>query len=192
MVKKILAVTTAIALMMLYSCAGKTDDDSASGLTEENITVTSAVKTEGTASVSENKPADATSGSNTEDIFQIPGQGFIGVWSTDESNTDQILIYEITPASVKFNTGINGLFGFDATAMFLDNAYVFGDGISPGYSGPDGLKGKLEFSESSITVTYEDFGSIEGFEYYPDKYTFTIKDENSDSIVSQYIEAMPS
>ncbi len=200
--KKILIV--AIALMMFCSCADTTKKVPVSDSTKEDITTASYVHSDEAISVDSSEitsaessetvpvgPSEITSANTVEDIIKMPDQSFIGVWSTDEFKTDQILIYEITAVSVKFNTGVSGLFGFDATAMLSDDEIIFGDGVSPGYGGPDGLKGRLEFSENSITVIYDDLGSIEYSEYYPNRYTFTVKDENSDAIVSQYKEHIP-
>ena len=210
--KKILVGIAAISLVLLCSCSCDGEKASVSDSQKENITASSTVKTEAAVSadlteeatdapevtlITTEKPEEitdvvspeTTSESPVENTPQKPDQKFIGVWSTDEYKTDQILIYDLTEVSVKFNTGISGLFGFDATAMLMKGEFVFGDGISPGYSGPDGVRGKLRFSENSITVIYDDFGSIEYAEGYPNEYTFTIKDENSDAIVSQYKEA---
>lgn len=179
--KKILIGIVTIALILLYSCMSRPEEGLVSDSQKENITTESYVKSD-----------EAVSVNSSEDVIKMPDQSFIGVWSTDEFKTDQILIWEITEVSVKFNTGVSGLFGFDATAMVSDGEIVFGDGVSPGYSGPDGVKGKLEFSENSVTVIYDDFGSIEDSEYYPNMYTFTLKDENSDAIVSQYKATVPN
>ena len=166
--KKNLIGIIIISLILLCSCTG----------TPKKVTVTQSqndnIITKSYDSVQSSKDTESTY------------QNFIGVWSTDELKTNQILIYEITEVTVKFNTGVNGLFGFDATGMLLDGEFVFGDGISPGYSGPDGVKGKLKFSNNSITVIYDDFGSLDDSDFYPMEYTFTIKEENSDEIISQY------
>lgn len=187
--KRILIAFITIALILLYSCTGTPKEGLVLHTQKENITTASYIQSDEAVSVNS---SEITSVNSAEDVFKMPDQSFIGVWSTDELKTDQILIWEITEVSVKFNTGVSGLFGFDATAMVLDGEIVFGDGISPSYSGPEGLKGKLEFSENGVTVIYDDFGSIEDSEYYPSRYTFTIKDENSDAIVSQYKSTIPN
>ena len=189
--KRILTGIIAVTLMMLCSCTDKPENGP---VPDQQIEITTAepagnggavpgstakVITEGTA-------AGTTTAGTAENGFWIPNEGSIGVWSTDVLKTNQILIYEITEGYVKVNTGVSGLFGVDVTAMLLDGEYVFGDGVSPGYDGPEGIKGRIKFSQDSITVTYDSFGSLEDSEYYSDRYTFTIKDENSYAIVSEY------
>lgn len=174
--KKILIGILLVTFTMLYSCARTTVKSNSGDSQKVDITTSSY----------------AVSDDSSGDVPGIADKSFIGVWSTDELMTNQILIYEITENSLRFNSGVNSLFGFDATAVILDGEIVFGDGISPDYSGPDGVKGKLEFSDNSITVTYTDFGSLEYSEYYPNTYTFTIKDKNSDIIISQYKASLPN
>ena len=175
--KRILIGILLIALTALYSCASTTVvvDPQKDGIT-----------------TSPYSKSDEMTIPGTDKVPGIVDERFIGVWSTDELKTNQILIFDITEDSLKFNSGINSFFGFDATAIIADGEIVFGDGISPEYSGPDGVKGKLKFSNNSITVIYTDFGSLEYSEYYPNEYTFTIKDENSDEIVNQYKANLPS
>lgn len=198
--KRILIVT--IALMMLCSCAGTTDKDPVSQSQNDTTTasytrseeVVSVESSEATSAESDEttsvESSEATTAESTENAIKMPDRSFIGVWSTDEFKANQILIWEITEDSVKFNAGVSGLFGFDAFGVILNGEIAFGDGISPYYSGPDGVKGRLEFSDSGITVIYDDFGSVPDAEYYPNRYTFTIKDENSDDIIEQYKSSM--
>lgn len=154
-------------LIMLCSCAG-----APGGNPGDDPVVSTAAASRGTE--------------GTDDGNVNPYEKYIGVWSTDEDKTNQILIWEITEATVKFNGGVSGFFGFDATAMSLDGEFVFGDGISPAYSGPDGVKGRLSFSDDCITVIYESFGTLENPEFYPTEYKFTIREANSEEIISQY------
>lgn len=115
---------------------------------------------------------------------KMPDQSFLGVWYTDEYKTDDILIYEITANSVKFNTGAFKLFGFDATATETDGKLLFGyDNSIYG-----GLKGRLEFEENCVTVIYDDFGNFEDYNSINNVYKFTIKDSNSDYLVKQHNE----
>lgn len=184
--KKILTGIIAVTLMMLCSCTDKPEDRPEPDQQIEKITTAEPVVHGGAAPVI---PVITTEGAvegTTEDSFWIPDQRFIGVWSTDVLKTNQILIYEITEGYVKVNTGVSGLFGVDVTAMLLDGEYVFGDGISPGYDGPEGIRGRIKFTDDSITVTYDSFGTLADSEYYSDRYTFTFRDENSDAIVSEY------
>ena len=174
--KKILIGILLIALTTLYSCASTTVVVDSQ---KDNITTSPYSK------------SDEVTTPGTDKVPGIVDERFIGVWSTDELKTNQILIFDITMDYLKFNSGINGYFGFDATAIILDGEIVFGDGVSPYYSGPDGVKGKLKFSDNSITVIYTDFGSLEYSEFYPNEYTFTIRDENSDEIVNQYKSNSP-
>ena len=159
--KKFLAGILAVAILALSSCSD--DAEKAKG----------------------NAPSESVS-DNAGEEFSMPDQSFVGVWSTDEAKSNQIVIWEITEYSVKFNTGVQGLFGMDATGVISGGEIIFGDGISPGYSGPDGVKGKLKFIDGSVTVIYEDFGSLQDSEYYDKIYTFALRDENSDEIVSMY------
>ena len=181
--KKILIGIITIALLSLCACSDSTDEGTASDSQKETVT------TSASADSDDAKPigtGETTTTSADEEVSANPEQKFIGVWSTDELKTNQLLIYDISPAFVKFNGGVNGLFGFDATAMALGDEFIFGDGVSPGYSGPDGIEGRIIFSDSSITVVYDSFGSLEGAENYSDRYTFTIREENSDELISEY------
>ena len=104
---------------------------------------------------------------------------YIGVWKTS-SGMDETIVYEyVEGEKIVFHSGIYRTFGFYATAVWDGESYSFGDGISPGYSGPSGLKGKIDVFESEITVTYDDFGVMssvvpgsEGWDYY----VFTTKE----------------
>ncbi len=189
--KKILIGILSVTIMMLYSCTGEANNGLASDSEKENITTSSYLENVETTSVSSIELTDVVPDDSTEDGSVIPDQSFIGVWSTDELKTNQILIYEITGASLRINTGVSGLFGIDVTAMLLNGEFVFGDGISPGYSGPEGIKGRVKFYKNSIIVTYDSFGFLEDSEYYSDSYTFTLKDENSEEIISQYKATLP-
>ena len=119
----------------------------------------------------------------------MPDQSYVGVWYTDENRTDEILIYEITDNSVKFNSGIYRLFGFTATAIESDGEIVFGDGVSPDYSGPDMIRGRLRFENDSVTVIYDNFGNFDYLDSWSNIYQFANKDDNSDNLVEQFKEA---
>ena len=185
--KKVLIWITIIVLILLCSCDNKSEHGDASQSPNDNADI----RSDATASANSSETSPMTLSETTSitsiDIVEMPDQSFIGVWATDESKTDEILIYEITENSVKFNTGVYRYFGFTATGILSDGEIVFGDGISSDYHGPYGIKGRLLFSENSITVIYDDFGDIDYPENWPNSYTFTVKDENSNAIVNQFI-----
>ncbi|MBE6708783.1 MAG: hypothetical protein E7578_06030 [Ruminococcaceae bacterium] len=189
-----LAVFMTVILISLSSCAGKSDIDlkeQTSGMrttdTENPTTITEspADLTEDTTTAETTEASETVSDEVPSDAFEMPDQSFIGLWATDEYSTNEILIYEITSEGVKFNTGIHREFGFNATAVVVDGGLAFGDGISPGYSGPVGIRGRLVFGDTSITVIYDDFGAFNPAGGV-DTYVFTIKDEDSERYVENY------
>ena len=80
-------------------------------------------------------------------------------------------------AKIVIESGIFRTFGFQATAVWDGESYSFGDGISPGYSGFPGLKGKVDVDDSGLTVTYESYGTMANVvpEGWEDVYVFTEK-----------------
>ncbi|MCI8590519.1 MAG: hypothetical protein HFE77_07420 [Clostridiales bacterium] len=132
----------------------------------------------------------------TEPDFVMPEQSYIGIWYTKSEGVpgNPIFIYEITEDTVRFDTGIRDRhFGLQGTAIVRDGALVFGDGISPDYSGPSQLKGRLEFADNHVTVIYESFGDIEANQMEPNTYDFTVKNEDSDVLLARFKnEAVPT
>ena len=104
-------------------------------------------------------------------------QKYVGVWR-DSTGMDYITVYEyVEGAKIVIRSGIFRTFGFQATAVWDGESYSFGDGISPGYSGFPGLKGKVDVDESGLTVTYESYGTMANVvpEGWEDVYVFTEK-----------------
>ncbi|MCI8332604.1 MAG: hypothetical protein HFE78_07245 [Clostridiales bacterium] len=125
----------------------------------------------------------------SEPTFVMPEQSYIGVWSTEgvAGHTNSIYIYEITTDTIQFATGVRDRhFGFQGTAIVRDGELVFGDGISPVYSGPSMLKGRLTLEDNQVTVIYDSFGDIEANQTEPDTYHFTMRYEDSAALIEQY------
>ena len=104
-------------------------------------------------------------------------QKYVGVWR-DSTGMDYITVYEyVEGAKIVMESGIFRTFGFQATAVWDGESYSFGDGISPGYSGFPGLKGKVDVDESGLTVTYESYGTMANVvpEGWENVYVFTEK-----------------
>lgn len=177
MKKTVFISLLAITALLLPSCADNVGEN-ADTLPSDEQTVQTQISTE------KNETAAETKAIQTATV--IPDESYIGVWSTDENRTDEILIYEITSDAVKFNTGVFKSFGFTAAAIIKDGELAFGDGISPDYSGPKGLMGRLRFGENSVTVIYDSFGTFEYLEDGPNEYVFTIKAADSDRIVEEF------
>ena len=110
-----------------------------------------------------------------------PDDSFVGVWGDDPLFTDSIFIKQIEDGSVVFHTGIFRMYGFDATAVLKDGRYEFGEGISPGkWTGPEGVRGNIEFKEGKIVVNYDSHGVFEDYGSLMHQYLFYVKQETDD------------
>ena len=109
--------------------------------------------------------ADNAMGTVTEDKLVMPDESYAGTWTLYSTyNYDYVKIDEITADSIKYRGYINKYYTFSGTAVLKDGEWVFGDGISTDYMGPDGITGRLQFTDDSVSIIYD--SAVKYDDYY--------------------------
>lgn len=112
--------------------------------------------------------------SGEESIFAgvsvMPNENHIGSWSAEGNN---VVIREVTAETVKFSAGLLRLFGFEGTATLVDGVWKFTEDTAY-YSEEDKIKGRLEFTEDTVTIVYESDGRFD-YLYGERSESFTVR-----------------
>lgn len=129
--------------------------------TDTDAEVTDTVESTDTVETTEDAAASSDGTESEPDEIQLPftmpDQSYIGGWQ--DPGIASINIYEITSDSVKFNFIISyRVERIIATAVVKDGVLVFGDGISPGFYGPENLSGHLIIEDNKVSVIIDEFG----------------------------------
>lgn len=106
-------------------------------------------------------------------------ENYIGLWS-DEKKINYIVVYRVDHDGIMFHTGVFRTFGFHCLAIKEKGSFEFGDGISPIYWGPKGLRGSIMFTDNSVIVRYDSFGEMGDIEKnWGNQFEFSVKESDS-------------